>query len=124
MTHKTRAVTARVFIGGLLMSTFWLTGCGGSSSQSSQSNQIVKGASITTQAKVQVTTGTGLVAGEVYTYTSLKGEDGQIYWPTTLDPAFQKDGLHVQFTGTVVSTVPPADGAAGIYITLNRIHAL
>ena len=120
-----RAVIAWLSVGGFLASSLCLTGCGGASSnQSSQSDQIVKGASITKQAKVTVATGPGLVPGEVYTYISLKGEDGQTYWPVTLDAAFQKDGLRVQFTATVDSTEPPADGPAGIYVTLTSIKTL
>jgi len=104
------------------MSSLWLTGCGGGSS--SQSNQIVKGASITKQAKVVISPGPGLVRGETYTYVSLQSEDGQTYVPLTLDAAFQKDGLRVQFTATVDSTEAPADGQAGIYVILTSIKAL
>jgi len=49
---------------------------------------------------------------------------GQIYSPTTLDPAFQKDGLNVQFSATVIDNgVGGADGTGGgVYITITSIH--
>ena len=44
--------------------------------------------------------------------------------PPTLDPAFQKDGLNVQFSATVIDNgVGGADGTGGgVYITITSIH--
>ena len=53
------------------------------------------------------------------------GGGGQIYSSTTLDPAFQKDGLNVQFSATVIDNgAGGADGAGGVYITITSIHVL
>ena len=122
MRHKTRAVAARLFLGAFLLSSPLLAGCGGGSS--SQANQIIKGASITKEAKVVASTGTGMVAANGITTTYLLQDgDGLYYAPNTLDPALQKDGLKVQFTAIVVDPVVPADGF-GIPITITSIHAL
>lgn len=123
MTHKTRAVTARLLVGGLLLGLPLFTGCGGGGGD--QTNQIIKGASITKQAKVVADTGTFFVSTQPRTIYFLQDADGHNYFPSTLDPAFQKDSLHVQFTATVDgSTVGMTDGPTGIQITITSIRAL
>lgn len=124
MTHKTRAVAARLFLGGLLLGVPLIAGCGGGGS-SSQTNQFAKGASITKQAHVVAETTTLYGNTQPSTFYLLKDADGQIYSPTTLAPAFQKDGLNVQFDATVIDDgVGVVDGTGGVYITITSIHAL
>lgn len=123
MTRKTRAVTARLFLGAFLLGSPLLAGCGGGGS-SGQIDQFAPGASITKQAHVISETGTFL-GPEVRTIYFLRDADGHNYFPTTLDAAFLKDGLSVQFSATVISNSEGAtDGPTGINITLTSIHAL
>lgn len=125
MTHKTRAVAARLFLGGLLLGSPLLAGCGGGGGSSSPADQFAKGASITKQAHVVAETAVFFGSTQPRTIYLLRDTDGQLYSPTTLDPAFQKDGLNVQFSATVIDNgVGVVDGTGGVYITITSIHAV
>lgn len=125
MTHKTRAVAARLFLGGLLLGVPLVAGCGGGG-RGNQIDQFAHGASITKEAHVVAETTIFYGSTQPRTIYLLRDADGQVYSPTsTLDPAFQQDGLNVQFSATVIDTgVEVADGTGGVYITITSIHVL
>jgi len=125
VTHKTRAVAARLFLGGFLIGSPLLAGCGGGGS-SSQTDHFAEGASITKQAHVVAETAVFPGSTQPRTIYLLRDASGQTYSPLSdLGPAFQKDGLNVQFSATVVDNgVGVVDGTGGVYITITSIHAL